>query len=88
MQEVFILCGSHDEHGSEAVTAFLSMESFTQALKDLKSEYDKTLLPPLVWQDVDELIDHARKEQGRGPTTILNQGWGGPHIYIVKVGSL
>ena len=88
MQEVFILCGSHDEHGSEEVTSFLSIESFTQALQDLKDEYDRTHLPDLVCAEVDKMIDDARKEQGKGPTMFFSQGWGGPHIYIVKVGSL
>ena len=92
MQEVFILCQQHDEHGSEEVTAFLSIESFTQALQDLKAEYDRsrerTTLPPLVCGEVDEMIADARKEQGKGPTTLLSQGWGGPHIYIVKAESI
>ena len=87
MKEVFILCESHDSYGSETVTAFLSVERFTQALHDLKAEYDRTHRPDLVCAKVDEMMDHARKEQGKNPTMFFSKGWGGPHIYVVKVES-
>lgn len=87
MQEVFILCQQHDEHGSEEVTAFLSIESFTQALQDLKAACG-ALRPPLFWAEFDEMINDARKEEGSVPTMLWPIGWGGPHIYIVKAESI
>jgi hypothetical protein len=82
MPEIFIFSDSHDECGSEFLSAHTTEQSLVIAIKEYQSR-----MPDEKLNSVPEILAEARKQNGKEPTSVHPFGWGGASIFILKAGS-
>tara|TARA_R110000782_G_scaffold216794_1_gene304285 strand:- start:889 stop:1131 length:243 start_codon:yes stop_codon:yes gene_type:complete len=79
MREVFIFSKSHDECGSEKLSAYATESELIAAVQKFEGLRVKGPV------ELAEAFAEARKENGQDGVNPTNQmGWGGSHIFILS----